>query len=127
MENHAHSQLFSNALSRFRSEVKREDDCVLDVTSAQELLRQTKDIEKQASTRTKRSRPFNRLEAMLPHLNNFAEMITICSGADPETTKLIWGSLRVIWTVKAALLVCSKEADVCPSWHTQPAMYWIIS
>lgn len=104
--NHTHRPLFSIALSRFRSEVKREDDCVLDVTSAQELLRQTKAIEQQASTRTKRSTPSNRLEAILPHLNDFAAVIAVCGGADPKTTGLIWGSLRVIWTVKSALFAC---------------------
>ncbi len=104
--NHAHRPLFSIALSRFRSEVKREDDCVLDVTSAQELLRQTRAIEQQASTRTKRSTPSNRLEAILPHLNDFTAVIAVCGGADPKTTGLIWGSLRVIWTVKSALFVC---------------------
>ena len=43
--NHTHRPLFFIALSRFHSEVKREDDFVLDVTSAQELLRQTRAIE----------------------------------------------------------------------------------
>lgn len=103
--NHTHSPLFAIALSRFRSEVKREDDCVLDVTSAQELLRQTKAIEQQASTRTKRSTSSNRLEAILPHLNDFTAVIAVCGGADPTTTGLIWGSLRVIWTVKQVLFV----------------------
>lgn len=114
-DNHAHSPLFSIALSRFRSEVKREDDCVLDVTSAQELLRQTKAIENKASTRTKRSTPSTRLEAILPHLNDFAAVIAVCGGADPKTTGLIWGSLKVIWTVKLALLLGLKVADIVPS------------
>lgn len=112
LENLFHSPLFSIALSRFRSEVKREDDCVLDVTSAQELLRQTKAIENQASKRTQRSTPSARLEAILPHLNDFAAVIAVCGGADPKTTGLIWGSLKVIWTVKLAFLLCSKVADV---------------
>lgn len=103
--NHAHSPLSSIALSRFRSEVKRENDCVLDVTSSQELLRQTKAIEQQASTRAKRSTLSNRLEAILAHLDDFTAVIAVCGGADPTTTGLIWGSLRVIWTVKPVLFV----------------------
>lgn len=94
--NHTHSPIFSIALSQFRSKVKRKDDCILDVTSAQELLRQTKAIiEQQASTRTKRSTPSNRLETIFPRLNDFTVVIAACDWANPTTMGLIWGSLRL--------------------------------
>ena len=40
-----------------------------------------------------------RLEPILSHINDFAAVIAVCSGADMKTAGLVWGSLKMIFLV----------------------------
>ena len=94
-----HTPLLSKALSRFRSELKDDDDPILDVASVEELINQAKALEPVVSRNAKLSTSLSRLEPILSHINDFAAVIAVCSGADTKATGLVWGSLRVILTV----------------------------
>jgi hypothetical protein len=69
------------------------------VESVDELLGQAKALEPQASRSGKLSASLNRLEPILSHINDFAAILALCTGADPKATGLVWGSLRVILSV----------------------------
>lgn len=85
-----HGLLLSRALDRFHSELDDKDDTIIDVGSVSELISQTKALQPE------RTRPLPRLEPILTHINDFAAVIAFCSGADPKTTGLVWGSLKVL-------------------------------
>ncbi|KAI9846534.1 MAG: hypothetical protein M1837_003955 [Sclerophora amabilis] len=94
-----HGVLLSKALTRFRSELKDDDECILDVGSVDELLSQARALEPPVSRKGKLSTLLNRLEPILSHINDFAAVVAVCSGADPKATGVVWGSLRVILTL----------------------------
>lgn len=78
--------------------------------NVEELLAQAKAMEPALSGRSKPS-SFKRLESILPHINDFAAIIAVCSGADAKATGLVWGSLKVVFMVAPALIqasICSK-------------------
>jgi len=45
------------------------------------------------------STSLKRLEPILSHINDFAAVIAVYSGANPKATGLVWGSLKVILQV----------------------------
>lgn len=92
------SLLLANALTRFRSELK-DDEGVIDVDSVEELLGQAKAFGSPAPRNSRLSTSLNRLEPILSHINDFAAVVAIYSGADPKATGLVWGSLRAILAV----------------------------
>jgi hypothetical protein len=78
--------------------LKNDDESILDVNNVEELLAQAKAMEPGLSSRSKTS-SFNRLEKILPHINDFAAIVAVCSGADAKATGLVWGSLKVVFMV----------------------------
>ena len=66
--------------------------------NVEELLAQAKAMGPALSGRSKSS-SFKRLESILPHINDFAAIIAVCSGADAKATGLVWGSLKVVFMV----------------------------
>lgn len=99
-----HRPLLSQALERFRSELKDDDEAILDVDNVEELLAQAKAMEPALSSRGRPS-SFKRLESILPHINDFAAIIAVCSGADAKATGLVWGSLKVVFMVLVLHLI----------------------
>jgi hypothetical protein len=95
--------LLSEALERFHSELKSDDEAILDVGSVEELLAQAKAMEPALSSRSRPSL-FKRLESILPHINDFAAIIAVCSGTDAKATGLVWGSLKVVFMVAPTLI-----------------------
>jgi hypothetical protein len=93
-----HRPLLSQALERFRSELKGDDEAILDVDNVEELLAQARAMEPALSSRGRPS-SVKRLESILPHINDFAAIIAVCSGADAKATGLVWGSLKVVFMV----------------------------
>ena len=81
--------------------MKSDDEAILDVDNVEELLAQAKAMEPALSGRSKLS-SFKRLELILPHINDFAAIIAVCSGADAKATSLVWGSLKVVFMVAPA-------------------------
>lgn len=103
-DNHSrqqHRPLLSQALERFHSELKDDSETIIDVENVEELLAQAKAMEPALSGRGRPS-TFKRLESILPHINDFAAIIAVCSGADAKATGLVWGSLKVVFMVPSA-------------------------
>jgi hypothetical protein len=58
------------------------------VDNVEELLAQAKAMGPALSGRSKSS-SFKRLESILPHINDFAVIIAVCSGANAKATGLV--------------------------------------
>jgi hypothetical protein len=88
-------------MNRFQTELKGDNQFMLDdVVSVEELLSQTRALQPPAPRGSKLTTSLNRLEPILSHINDFAAVIAVCSGADAKAAGLVWGSLRVILTVR---------------------------
>lgn len=74
----------------------------------EELLAQAKAMEPALSSRSKPS-SFKRLESILPHINDFAGITAVHSGADAKATGIVWGSFKVVFMVAPALI----QASIC--------------
>ena len=86
------------------------------MASVEELLTETKALEPVVSRNATISKAFNRLEPILSHINDFAAVIAVCSGADAKAAGLVWGSLRVILTVLC--LDSCLDMEVFVDFHT---------
>lgn len=113
-----HRSSLSQALDRFNIELKNDDEAILDVDNVEELLAQAKAMEPATSARSKPS-SFKRLESILPHINDFAAVIAVCSGADAKATGLVWGSLKVVFMVRFPLILAFTRLILTK--HTQLA------
>lgn len=87
-------------MNRFQTELKGNNQFMLDdIVSVEELLSQTRALQPPAPRGSKFATSLSRLEPILSHINDFAAVIAVCSGADVKAAGLVWGSLRVILTV----------------------------
>jgi hypothetical protein len=91
--------LLSKAFDRFRSELKDDGDFICDADNVEGLLNQVKALESTVSRNSRMSTSLKRLEPILSHINDFAAIIAVYSGANPKATGLVWGSLKVILKV----------------------------
>ena len=90
------SALLAKALERFRAELRGSGkDVDQNPASIEELLAQNQDLQRSVRGQ-KLSGPLGRVEPILSHINNFAAVIALYSGADPKAAGLVWGSLKVI-------------------------------
>jgi hypothetical protein len=93
-------------MNRFQTELKGDNQFMLDdVVSVEELLSQTRALQPPAPRGSKIATSLSRLEPILSHINDFAAVIAVCSGADAKAAGLVWGSLRVILTVWIFLIL----------------------
>jgi hypothetical protein len=91
-------------MNRFQTELKGDNQFMLDdIVSVEELLAQTRALQPPAPRGSKIATSLSRLEPILSHINDFAAVIAVCSGADAKAAGLVWGSLRVILTVRLLL------------------------
>jgi hypothetical protein len=88
-------------MDRFQTELKGDNQFMLDdIVSVEELLSQTRALQPPAPVGSKIATSLSRLEPILSHINDFAAVIAVYSGADAKAAGLVWGSLRVILTVR---------------------------
>ena len=95
--------MWNKALDKYREELKDGDDFEesLYVNSMEELLGQVKAMDIHNARIAKTLSSLNRLEPMLTHLNDFSAVIALFLGADTKGAALVWGSLRIILSVRA--------------------------
>lgn len=87
-------------MNRFQAELKGDNQFMFDdIVNVEELLSQTRALQPPAPRGSKIATSLSRLEPILSHINDFAAVIAVCSGADAKAAGLVWGSLRVILTV----------------------------
>jgi hypothetical protein len=91
-------------MNRFQTELKGDNQFMPgDVVSVEELLSQTRPLQPPAPRGSKIATSLSCLEPILSHINDFAAAVAVCSGADAKAAGLVWGSLRVILTVRILL------------------------
>ncbi len=106
------SPLWDKALQRYRDELKECDDyeSILEVDSVEELLNQAKALRPDGALNKTSASSLCRLEPILNHLNDFSAIVALCFGANAKIAALVWGSIRIILTVQASLMV-QNQAD----------------
>ncbi|KAL2351517.1 hypothetical protein BJ546DRAFT_1029279 [Cryomyces antarcticus] len=87
------------ALARFRSELGDDEGCFFDVVSVDDLLAQAKALQPPVLRSSRLSTSLSRLESTLSHINDFAAVVALYSGAGPKAAGLVWGSVRLMLTL----------------------------
>ncbi|KAK6527448.1 hypothetical protein TWF694_004437 [Orbilia ellipsospora] len=92
------NMLLSKALQRFRCDLDGDLDekNIPNVANLEALLGEAQHLESNATRNGRSKSQIQKLEPIISQISNFAAIIALCSGADPATTGLVWGSLKVI-------------------------------
>ncbi|KAF3933382.1 hypothetical protein ABW19_dt0205873 [Dactylella cylindrospora] len=90
--------LLSKALRRFRSDLDGDADekNIPNVVNLEALLEEAQVLESNATRNGRPRTSIQKLEPIISQISNFAAIIALCNGADPATTGLVWGSLKVM-------------------------------
>ena len=94
--------MWEKALEQYRKELQDGDDynVTLSVANMEELLAQARSLEPPASRTSGTLRSMSRFEPILSQINDFSAIIALFLGADAKSAAIVWGSIRLILTVR---------------------------
>ena len=95
-----HDTLLSKAILKFHSELGDEDASFTELSTPEEILEQAKALPPLNASRNGSTKPIFRLQTILQHMNDFAAIVALSSGAGPHVAGVVWGSMKVILLVR---------------------------
>lgn len=99
--------LWHRALERYREELETNDDyqSIIEIGSLDDLLNYAKTFEPLLPRDRSVLDSMNRLGPALKFVDDFSALIAVCFGVDAKLTAFVWGSIRLMLTLR---IICRR-------------------